>query len=63
MNLQRRHFTLAAALAAGGIAATGFAQEATWPTKPLRLMVGFPGGSTPDMVARDLAEPLAKILG
>ncbi|MGE3348437.1 MAG: Bug family tripartite tricarboxylate transporter substrate binding protein [Ramlibacter sp.] len=34
-----------------------------WPTKPVRLMVGFPGGSTPDLVARTIAEPLSKALG
>jgi tripartite-type tricarboxylate transporter receptor subunit TctC len=36
---------------------------APWPTKPLRIMVGFPGGSTPDLVARTIAEPLSKALG
>lgn len=34
-----------------------------WPTKPVRIMVGFPGGSTPDMAARTLAEPLSRALG
>ncbi|HSH89021.1 MAG TPA: tripartite tricarboxylate transporter substrate binding protein [Ramlibacter sp.] len=38
-------------------------QAAAWPTKPLRVMVGFPGGSTPDLVARTIAEPLSKALG
>ena len=36
---------------------------APWPTKPIRILVGFPGGSTPDMAARTLAEPLSKALG
>ena len=36
---------------------------ATWPTKPVRILVGFPGGSSPDMTARTLAEPLARALG
>ena len=36
---------------------------AVWPSKPVRILVGFPGGSTPDMAARTLAEPLSKILG
>lgn len=36
---------------------------ATWPTKTVRILVGFPGGSTPDIVARSLAEPLSKVLG
>lgn len=35
----------------------------SWPTRPVRILVGFPGGSTPDMAARTLAEPLAKALG
>lgn len=34
-----------------------------WPSKPLRLVVGFPAGSSPDMTARALAEPLARALG
>ncbi len=36
---------------------------APWPSKPVRILVGFPGGSTPDMAARTLAEPLSKVLG
>ena len=36
---------------------------ASWPTRPVKLLVGFPGGSTPDMAARTLAEPLSRILG
>jgi tripartite-type tricarboxylate transporter receptor subunit TctC len=34
-----------------------------WPTRPLKIMVGFPAGTSPDLVARTLAEPLAKALG
>ena len=34
-----------------------------WPTRPVRIIVGFPGGSTPDMSARTLAEPLSRALG
>lgn len=34
-----------------------------WPTRPVRLLVGFPGGSSPDLTARLLAEPLAQALG
>ncbi len=36
---------------------------ANWPTRPVKLLVGFPGGSTPDMAARTLAEPLSRALG
>lgn len=31
-----------------------------WPTKPLKILVGFPGGSTPDIAARILADGMAK---
>ncbi len=34
-----------------------------WPSHTLKLIVGFPGGSSPDLVARTLAEPLAQALG
>lgn len=34
-----------------------------WPTGPVRLVVGFPAGSSPDLTARALAEPLARALG
>jgi tripartite-type tricarboxylate transporter receptor subunit TctC len=39
------------------------AVPAQWPTKTVRILVGFPGGSTPDIVARSLADPLSKVLG
>jgi tripartite-type tricarboxylate transporter receptor subunit TctC len=41
----------------------GKGPAAPWPTKTVRIMVGFPGGSTPDLVARTIAEPLSKALG
>lgn len=34
-----------------------------WPGKPLRIVVGFPPGSSPDLTARTFAEPLAQALG
>ena len=38
-------------------------ESTAWPRKPIRILVGFPGGSSPDLTARILAEPLAKALG
>jgi tripartite-type tricarboxylate transporter receptor subunit TctC len=63
--------TLAAVFIAASLAAptTVSAQKLTkkpvenWPTKPIKILVGFPGGTTPDMAARTLAEPLSKALG
>ncbi|MBS0391918.1 MAG: tripartite tricarboxylate transporter substrate binding protein [Proteobacteria bacterium] len=34
-----------------------------WPAKPLRIIVGFPPGSSPDLTARTFSEPLARALG
>ncbi|HWI80155.1 MAG TPA: tripartite tricarboxylate transporter substrate binding protein [Ramlibacter sp.] len=63
----RRSLVLLALAAATGAA---FAQKtpaaapaAKWPTRTVRIVVGFPAGSTPDLVARTIAEPLAKELG
>src|SRR6478735_7789393 len=60
------------ALALATVATASFAQQkpakpaptATgWPTKAVKIIVGFPGGSTPDLVARTIAEPLSRALG
>lgn len=37
--------------------------QASWPNRAVRILVGFPGGSTPDIAARILAEGLARIWG
>ena len=59
---QRRRLLLATtALAAAALGGPVQAQPA-WPTKPVRILVGFPGGSTPDLAARALAETLSKSL-
>ena len=39
------------------------AQGGEWPSRPLRLVVGYAAGSSPDVQARLLAEPLGKALG
>ena len=58
--LTRRTFMGSALLTAASMAG---AQGASWPTKTLRLVVGFPAGSSPDLTARALAEPLGQALG
>ncbi len=72
-NTAHRRTVLLLALAAASTGVMAQAQKpakatkaqaaAPWPTKPLRILVGFPGGSTPDLVARTIAEPLSKLLG
>ena len=52
----------AATLWLGLMALTSQASEA-WPTKPIRIIVGYPAGSSPDVQARMIAEPLARTLG
>lgn len=61
--LRRTVLMLALAVVSTATLAQKAAKPAAWPTKPLRIMVGFPGGSTPDLVARTIAEPLSKALG
>jgi tripartite-type tricarboxylate transporter receptor subunit TctC len=34
-----------------------------WPNGPIRWLVGFTAGGTADMISRDLASDLEKVLG
>lgn len=66
--IQRTTLTLALlALSTWAFVAQGAPKEAdkaaSWPSKPVRIIVGFPAGSSPDLTARTLGEPLAKALG
>ena len=58
MNFTR---ILAGAAAATVFASTAFAQA--WPTKPLRIVVGFAPGGGGDIIARSFATDLDKALG
>ena len=54
-------------LAAAGLAVMGLgqarAQGDAWPSKPVRLVVNFPPGSSPDVLGRALSQPLQQALG
>ena len=52
---------LALALSLGLTATLGYAQS--WPTKPLRIIVAAPGGSSLDAIARPLADKMKDALG
>ncbi|MDW8315913.1 MAG: tripartite tricarboxylate transporter substrate binding protein [Rhodovarius sp.] len=51
---------LAAGFAGLAFAPAGRAQTA-WPTRPVRVLVGFPAGGPTDLVARLLQEPLQRL--
>ena len=57
-----RRAAVAAALLAGLVALPAAHAADTWPGKPLRIIAGFPAGSSPDLTARALADPLEKAL-
>lgn len=65
--MQRRTFGAAAvAMTLTAIAPSARPQPAGasgWPTKTVRILVGFPAGSSPDLAARVLSEALGKVLG
>ena len=63
MTARRRLLALAAlALAPAFGIAQGTATPG-WPAKTVRIVVGFPPGSSPDLTARTFAEPLSQALG
>src|SRR6267154_1499833 len=59
--IDRRLFLTAASAAL--VAGRAASAQPAWPNKPLRIVVGFSAGSTPDLIARTLAEPLTKLVG
>lgn len=62
MFSRRDFLSTAAALGAASVSGPGFAQ-ATWPNKPLRLVVPYPAGGGVDTLARVLAIKLQDALG
>jgi tripartite-type tricarboxylate transporter receptor subunit TctC len=58
----RRSLTLCLGLA-GLVGALGVQAQTNFPTRPVRLIVGFPAGTGPDIVARILAQKLSEAWG
>jgi len=63
MQLRRRDVLQLAAGAATAAVASGLARAQSYPARPVQIVVGFPAGSGPDIVARLAAQWLTEQLG
>ena len=63
MKLPRRNFLHLAAGAAALPTASRFAWAQAYPSRPVRIVVTFPAGSTSDILARPMAQWLSERLG
>jgi len=61
MHHRRRILKSTLAVAVLGVA--GSARAASWPNRPLRIVVPFPPGGTSDVIARLISKPLGDALG
>jgi tripartite-type tricarboxylate transporter receptor subunit TctC len=61
--MQRRRFVQATVSSAAAIVWPAHAEARPWPSRPIKLVVPFPPGSSPDLIARLVAEPLGRVLG
>ena len=64
--MRRQHFlktTVALLTVAAVVIPQGALAQGAWPNKPIRLIVNFPAGGSPDIVARAVGTPLAAALG
>ena len=59
--MHRRHVVQGAVAGAATLAWPCLAQA--WPARPVKLVVPFPAGSSPDLIARLIGEPLGQALG
>lgn len=62
-RLSRRTLLALSALAAGAVALPGAATAQAWPQRPVTLIVSQAAGASPDVMARMVADRLARRLG
>src|SRR5262245_45943139 len=63
MKIPRRRFLHLAAGAAALPAVSSIATAQVYPTRPVRIVVGFPAGGTTDVIARLMGQWLSERLG
>ena len=63
MTLGRRQFLQLALGASAVPVSSRLATAQTWPTRPVNVIVGYPAGTSPDIIARLLAHWLSERLG
>ena len=63
MKLPRRHFLHLATGAAAMLAMPRVASALDYPTRPVRIIAGFPPGAAPDILARLVGQELSERLG
>jgi tripartite-type tricarboxylate transporter receptor subunit TctC len=59
--MQRRPFLLTCV--ASALQGTAFAQQAAWPVRTVRMLIGYPPGGSTDVAGRLLADQLSRKLG
>ena len=76
MDLNKRRWLEGLAATAAGLCLPAWAQpdnasrsraasrasDGVWPNRPIKVLVGFPAGASPDLAARAIAEPLSQLL-
>lgn len=63
MTIDRRHFLTSTAAGIAGLGLPSLSAAATYPTKPINLVVPFTAGGAVDVSGRLIAEPLSRALG
>src|SRR5688500_3938181 len=61
--MKRRTTLLAAAALAASVTASAAWGQAAWPDRPIRIILPYAAGVSPDVVARLVAERLGPVLG